>query len=61
MRLTAKAVPWSSIVGNGVLLMDESNRVVCQVAFINCKFSREHQENLAKEIVERCDQMVLEP
>ena len=60
MRLTAKVVPWSGVVGNGVLLMNERGRVVCQIAFINCCLSREQQETPAQELVDRCDQMLLQ-
>lgn len=35
MKLTAQVIPWSSIVGTGVLLMDEKGRCIGQLALHN--------------------------
>lgn len=35
MKLTAKKVPFSSIVGQSVTLHDASGKVVCQLAILN--------------------------
>lgn len=34
MKLTAKEVPYSSIVGGGLMLIDESGRAAFQVMFM---------------------------
>ncbi len=39
MFLTAKKVPYSSTVGQSVLLLDENGRVVCQLALLNVNAS----------------------
>ncbi len=35
MRLTAEIKPWSSVVGTGVLLMDESGKCIAQLSLLN--------------------------
>lgn len=35
MMLTAKVIPWSSVVGTGVMLLDETGRCVGQLALHN--------------------------
>jgi hypothetical protein len=35
MKLTAKKVPYSSVVGQSVMLQDETGRVVCQLAILS--------------------------
>lgn len=35
MNLTARVVPFSSVVGSSVTLHDESGKVVCQLALLN--------------------------
>jgi hypothetical protein len=35
MNLTARVVPFSSVVGSSVTLHDKSGKVVCQLALLN--------------------------
>lgn len=35
MKLTAKVIPWSSVVGTGVMLIGDGGRVVGQLALHN--------------------------
>jgi hypothetical protein len=46
MRITARGVPYSSIVGAGVLLADESGAVIGQLAMLNVAGGRDEAEAL---------------
>lgn len=35
MKLTAKVIPWSSIVGTGLMLMDDHGRCIGQLSLHN--------------------------
>ena len=43
----AEPVPYSSVVGQSVLLFHESGQVTCQLALMNCPLDRAGQEWLA--------------
>lgn len=44
MNITAKVVPFSSVVGSSVTLHDETGKVVCQLALLNTGTSGDAQE-----------------
>lgn len=44
MKLTAKKVPFSSIVGQSVTLHDASGRAVCQLAILNPQGDGEYKQ-----------------
>lgn len=39
MKLTARLIPWSSVVGTGLMLLDETGRCVGQLALHNVAVS----------------------
>lgn len=47
MRVSAKVVPWSSIVGGGVKLLDPSGKVCFMVAFIGMQQGITKEQSVA--------------
>lgn len=52
MKLTSKPIPYSSIVGGGLVLLDENGRGRFQIAFFGTTdgISKEQTESLIKQI-----------
>lgn len=51
MKITARGVPYSSVVGAGVLLADETGAVVAQLAMLNVAGGREEAEAMRDRVV----------
>ena len=48
MKITAKKVPFSSIVGQSVVLHDEAGKVVCQLAILNPSGEGDYRQRAEK-------------
>lgn len=54
-RLRARAIPYSSVVGGGVMLLDETGAVLGQLILLNGghRFSREQHESICAQVIAR--------
>jgi hypothetical protein len=54
MILTAKVIPWSSVVGTGLMLLDESGRCIGQLSLHNVQgVERDEFKPFSLALVER--------
>lgn len=49
---SAELVPYSSVVGQSVLLVDENGALCCQLAIIGCAGDKERAQSIGQQIVE---------
>lgn len=56
MKIKAKVVPWSSIVGSGLMLLDEKGRCIAQLALMGVQLPGDNKEvsmKLIEQIAEK--------